>query len=277
MYQLTTTLSHLLFSLFGLYLFVFGATAVACFIAIPRARQITEQDTRQGLVALLATTGIWATTHVGYLLAPTAALQHGFYITGLIVGMATVGPWLYFCSAYTGRSLHRNTTYRWVAGGTYMVIVSIKLTNPLHGLYYSVSPASFPFQHLMIDHGTLHWLAMGLAYSLAIVGIFMLFELFNQVEYNTKPFVGLVTVTAMPVVLDVAGYATTIVIDITYSALGVGVFALGMLFLYADQFDSLRLAGQYSTPVIILNKHNEIEEYNRYFTSGVIGRVNPSR
>ncbi len=248
--------------LFGLYVFAFGITAVACFIAVPRARQITERDTRQGLVALLATSGLWATTHVGYLLAPTSSLQHGFYMLGLIVGIATVGPWLYFCSAYTGRSLHNNTTYRWLAVGTYLVIVAIKLTNPVHGLYYTASPASLPFQHLMIDHGTLHWLAMGLAYSLAIVGIFMLFELFGQVEYNTKPFVGLVAVTATPVVLDIAGYVTTVIIDITYSALGVAVFGLGVLFIYTDQFDSLRLAGQYDNPVIVVDNNREIQEYN---------------
>jgi len=249
--------------LFGLYLLVFGVAAVACFVSIPRARRIKEQDTRKGLVALLATSGAWAIFHVGYLAVPTLSLQYAFYMLGLVVGFSTVGPWLYFCSAYTGRSFHLDTTYQRIAIGVYLVIVGIKITNPIHGLYFTSSVASVPFHHLMINHGTLHWLAMGLAYSLAVVGIFMLFELFAQVDYDTKPFVGLVGLTALPVVFDIAGYVSTTLLDITYSALGVAIFAVGVLFAYTDQFESIQLAGQYDEPVIVLSEDLNIRDYNR--------------
>lgn len=249
--------------LFELYLLAFGAAAVACFLSIQRARDITDRDTRRGLVALLLTSGLWATFHVGYLAGPTPTVQYGFYMLGLIVGLATVGPWLYFCSAYTGRALHHNQTYQMVAVVVYLSIVSVKLTNPIHGLYFTATEATVPFSHLMIQHGVLHWLAMGLAYSLAIVGIFMLFELFAQVDYNTTPFVLLVGLTALPVSFDIAGFLYPQLLDLTYSALGVAIFAVGVLFSYTDRFEKIQLAGRYDDPVIVIGDDLEIRDYNR--------------
>jgi len=213
--------------LFELYVFVFAAAAVACFISIQRAAEISNDDTRRGLVALLATSGLWAASHVGYLAAPNVGLRYGFYMAGLVVGLSTVGPWLYFCSAYTGRTLHRQPTYRKLAVGVYLAIVSVKLTNPIHGLYFTSEVALVPFPHLLIQHGLAHWLAMGIAYSLALIGIFMLFELFAQVDYDTTPFVALVGLTALPVVFDVVGFVSPALLDLTYSSLGVAAFAVG--------------------------------------------------
>ncbi|MFW5978058.1 MAG: ATP-binding protein [Halohasta sp.] len=249
-------------SLFGGYILAFGAAAVACFASLGRATEITNDDTRRGLVALLVTSGLWAAFHVGYLAAPTPPLQYGFYMAGLVVGLATVGPWLYFCSAYTGRTLHRNRTYRRVAVGTYLSIVAVKLTNPMHGLYFTSETVSQPFPHLLIDHGVLHWVAMGLAYSLALIGIFMLFELFAQVDYDTTPFAVLVGLTGLPVVLDVAAFVSPALLDVTYSALGVAVFAIGVLFIYTDRFQTIQLAGQYDDPVIVLDDEGRIRDYN---------------
>ena len=248
--------------LFELYLLVFGAAAVACFASLRRAHKVSNDDTRRGLIGLLVTSGLWAVFHVGYLAAPTVDLQYGFYMAGLIVGLSTVGPWLYFCSAYTGRTLHRQPTYRRIAVGVYLLIVSVKLTNPVHGLYFSSEIVSTPFPHLLIQHGVLHWIAMGLAYSLAMIGIFMLFELFAQVDYNTTPFAVLVVLTALPVVFDVVGSVSPALLDLTYSSLGVAVFAVGVLFIYTDQFQTIQLAGQYDDPVIVLDDKQQVRDYN---------------
>ena len=249
---------------FSAYVLAFSLAAIVCFAAIPRARAINAaDDTRNGLVALIAISGVWAALQVGYLAAPTLRLQYGFYVAGLVVGLSTVGPWLYFCSAYTGRSLHDNPTYQRIAIAVYLLIVSIKVTNPIHGLYFTATPTTTPFIHLMIDHGTLHWLAMGVAYSLATVGIFMLFELFAQVDYDTRPFVGLVGLTALPVALDILGSISPRVIDMSYSALGVAAFAVGVLFIYTDRFETIQLAGQYDSPVVVLGDDDEIRDYNR--------------
>jgi signal transduction histidine kinase len=245
------------------YLVLFGLGALLCFVSLPGARRVEDRDTRIGLAALLVISGAWATSHFGYLAAPTARLQHGFYLFGLVVGLGAVGPWLYFCSAYTGRTLHRDRRIRWAAALTYLSIVSIKLTNPLHQLYYVTEPASTPFPHLQITHQPIHWIVMGLAYSLATIGFFMLFELFYKTDYDVTPLAGLVALTALPIGLDVAGSVSPFVLELTYSPLGVAAFAAGVMFVYADQFRTLQIAGGGNDPVVILDDDDTVREANR--------------
>jgi len=80
----------------------------------------------------------------------------------------------------------------------------------------------------------------------------MLFELFTQVDYDTRPFVALIGLTALPVILDILGAISNSFVNIGYSALGVAVFAVGVLFIYTDRFGTIQLAGQYDDPVIVL-------------------------
>lgn len=248
--------------LFLLHLGVFGAAALACFGTIPTARQISDPDTRRGIVWLLVTSGGWATAHAGFLLVPTPALKTAFYIGGLIIGLSAVGPWLYFCSAYTGRSLHRNHRLRHIAVGVFLAIIGVKLTNPLHQQYFTTEFLTTPFPHLAVHHSIFHWLVMGLAYALAIVGYFMLLELFLQVSYDTKPFIVLVSITGLPIVLDVIGLQTPWLLNITYEPLGVAVFAVGVCYLYLDRFQTIRLAAGRDEPVIVLDDQDQIRDYN---------------
>lgn len=62
-------------------------------------------------------------SHVGYLAAPTWRLRYAFLVAGLVVGLAAVGTWLHSCSAYTGRTLHRNRTVRLAGDGRDPVVV----------------------------------------------------------------------------------------------------------------------------------------------------------
>ena len=245
------------------YVLLFAVAAVGSFASLVKIDAVDDEDTRWGLYTLLLTSGAWATTHVGYLLSPTPSFQYGFYVAGLIVGFAAVGPWLYFCSAYTGRSLHRDVTIRRIALGVYLAVVAVKLTNPWHGLYFTAELATVPFSHLAILHQPIHWLVMGLAYSLAVVGFFMLYELFFQVGGDTKPLAVLVALTGLPVVLDVLGAVSPVVLQFTYSPIGVAAFAIGVLFVFLDRFQRVQLAGARDDPVIVLDDDGEVWDYNR--------------
>jgi signal transduction histidine kinase len=245
------------------YLAVFGATAVACFASAIRMSQINDRETRDGLTALLLTSGGWAVTHVAFLLTASPPLQRLFYLVGLILGLASVGPWLYFCSAYTNRSLHRNTTYRRIAVGVFLALVAVKATNPFHHLYFTAELVSTPFTHLAVTHQPFHWLVMGLSYALALIGAFMLFEHFTQVNYDTKPLLGLVGITGLPVGLDIVGLTTPYLIDITYEPIGVAVFAVGVGFVYRDQFQTIQVAGSHDVPIIVVSNSDRIRDYNQ--------------
>jgi signal transduction histidine kinase len=244
------------------YILVFGVAALVCFVSVARARLIDQRETRRGMIGILLTSAGWATTHVAFLLAPTPNLKILAYYAGLVVGIAAVGPWLYFCSAYTGRSLHRSATVRLVAVLTFLALVAVKLTNPVHGLYFQAEILNTPFRHLAIHNQPLHWLAMGLAYALAAVGYFMLLELFRQVGHETRPIAVLVGVTGLPIVLDLLALATPLLIDITYEPLGVAAFAIGVLYVYFDDFQAIQVAGEHDDPVIVLDDDDQVRDFN---------------
>ena len=249
--------------LFVAYVLVFAAAAVASFATVAVTARVEDPDTRRGLAALLLTTGGWATAHVGFLLAPTVKLTLGFYTVGLIVGLAAVGPWLYFTSAYTGRTLHHDRRLRAGLVAVFLVIVAVKVTNPYHLLYYEPTLVTQPFPHIAVRHQLLHWLVMGLSYGLSMIGYFMLFERFRQVSYDTRPLFALASVTILPIVLDVVGFATPYLIDITYEPIGVAVFAVGLLSVYFYQFQAVQATGDRDEPTILLDQRDRIQEYNQ--------------
>lgn len=244
------------------YVGTFSIAAFACFVSITRLQQISDPDTRRGLWALLLTSGGWATAHVGFLITPSTSLKLAWYTFGLVVGLATIGAWLYFCSAFTGRSYHRNPTYRRLAVTGYIALVLVKVTNPLHHEYYTTTAITTPFTHLSVYTGPLHWAAMGLSYALAFVGYFMLLELFTQIDLDTRGLFALVGLTGLPALLDIVGYTTPYLIDITYEPLGVAIFAVGVAFVYVERFDAIQLAAERDTPVIALDADNDIRDIN---------------
>jgi len=211
---------------------------------------------------MLVTSGGWAGAHVGFLLAPTVQFKLLFYYLGLLVGIAAVGPWLYFCSAYSGRTLHRSVRLRIAAVVVFGAIAAVKLTNPAHGLYFRAEIATEPFAHLAVENLVLHWLAMGLAYALATVGYFILLELIMQVEHSPTPFLGLASLTGLPVVFDLIGAQSELLLDITYEPIGVAMFAVGVLFVYTEDFQSIKLTGETDGPVVVVDADDSIREYN---------------
>jgi signal transduction histidine kinase len=245
------------------YVLAFAGATVVCGLGTIRARRIEDPDTRVGLVALLAGSGGWALWELGFLVAPTPGLKYTSYLVSLVVGLTTVGAWLYFASAYTGRSFHRNPSYRRAAVGVYLAVVAVKLTNPLHGLYFTTEFVADPFPHLTIAHGTIHWLVTGLSYALVAVGFFMLYELFLEADYDTRPLGVVAALTALPVVFDVAGFASRAVIDMNYEPLGVAVFAVGVLFVLEEQFLAVQLTDGVDDPVIYLDDDGRIRESNQ--------------
>ena len=246
---------------FLMYVAVYAFAAVGCGVGLHRATRMEDPDTRRGMVGLLLCSGGWAALELGFLLTP-GTLGYAFYLGSLVVGLATVGAWLYFCSAYTGRAFHRNRLYRVVAVGLYLAIVTVKLTNPLHGLYFTTQFVVDPFPHLAITHGVFHWVVTGLSYALVTVGFFMLFELFLEADYDTRPLGVLVGITALPAVLDVVGYVSDILLDINHEPLGVALFAVGVLYVYDEAFLAVQLTDGVDDPVVYLDDDGRIKEYN---------------
>jgi len=244
------------------YALAFALAGGICAVGAVHARRIEDADTRRGLVALLATSGSWAVAHAFLLLVPSTALKTAVYLVGLILGFSTVFAWLYFCSAYTGRTYHRQQTYRRAAVALYLLVVAVKVTNPVHHLYFTTAVVSTPFPHLAIRQGLFHWVVTGLSYILAAVGMFALFETFVNSEYDATPLAGLVGLAGLPVVLDIVGYATPLLLDMIHAPLGVAAFTLGVLFVFEDRFFAVQLTEGVEGPTVFLDDEGRVREYN---------------
>jgi signal transduction histidine kinase len=249
---------------FEIYVLVFLAAAAVCLGVIPRAMRVEDPDTRRGLVGLLVCSGGWAAFQVLFLVGPTRQVQYAAYVVSLVVGLGTVGGWLYFCSAYTGRSFHRNPTVRRTALTGYLGVSAIKVTNHLHGFYFEVERVQEPFVHLTVQHGALHWVVAGASYALVAVGFFTLLELFSVAEYDTRPLVAAAGTTGLPVALDLVGYATPALIDINYESLGVAVFTVAVLFVFEDRFLSVQVTGEVDEAVVFLDDEGRIRDFNQH-------------
>jgi len=252
--------SDLLF--FG-YLGVFGTAAAACFAGVWRLHRIADPEARRGLRALLVTCGAWAACHVGLFLTPSDWGAQVFYLGGLILGFGTVWGWLYFCSAYSGRSLHRSPTVRRLSAGTYAVVALTKATNPLHGFHYTAEQMQRPFAYVAVDHHFLYWGSVLLAYMLAAVGFFMLAELFARTRGNRTQLAGLFVLVGLPIAMNGIGHTTPWLLDLSHEPLGGAAFALSVLFLASGRLGEAARAGRRDEPALILSGNNRIRNYNR--------------
>ena len=244
------------------YGLLFAIAGTVCSVGVVYGRRIEDDDTRNGLIALLATSGSWAISHAVLLVVPSVELKTAVYLGGLILGFSTVFAWLYFCSAYTGRTYHRQPAYRRAAVGLYLAVVAVKVTNPFHNLYFTTTVVTAPFPHLAIQQGLFHWIVTGISYLLAGIGMFALFEAFAESEYDATPLAGLVGLAGLPVVLDIVGYATPLLLDMIHAPLGVAAFTLGVLFVYEDRFFAVQLTDGVQGPTVFLDDDRRIREYN---------------
>jgi hypothetical protein len=233
---------------FLVYVVAFGTAATACFAAVYRAGWLATDEACVGLRALLVTVGLWSVIQTLVFLAPSEPLMLSLYLVGQAVGFASVGAWLYFCSAYTGRSLHRQSRYWWAGLSTYAVVSTVKLTQPIHGAFVDTRLATEPLRYLVVEPGVLYWSFLALSYALAGVGFYWLYELFARTERSTRGLSLLVASTALPAVPTVLSlFRPRQLIPMHYEPLGVALFAFGALYLVHPTFFELHAHSRYDT------------------------------
>ena len=212
------------------YLSVFGFATVACFTGAYRARRAVDNDFRTGLMWLFILAGVWSLTTTARIAVPDMRVDIALRIGGLIIGLASIGAWLYVASAYAGFRYHQSTINRALALAVYLVIVIAKITNPIHNLYFISAQKSLPFLHLSFNPGPLYWFVAGIAYTAVSIGLYWLFTTAPQARVDTTRFRAVLALTAAPALLDVLVYADaipTVLIEVSYAPLGMAFFALG--------------------------------------------------
>jgi len=243
------------------YITLFFLSGVACFLVIPRARTFDDPEIRRGLVGLLVTVGVWSLLKTGFFIVPDP-FREATYIIGLVFGFATVWAWLYFVSAYTGRRLHRNPMLRRLSVGVFLTVALVKLTNPVHGLYFTTTETTTPFRYLAINHGVIHWISTSLAYTLAAIGLFMIFEMFVESEYDTRRISIFTGLLALPIILDLVAIVTPGLINFIYAPVGVAAFAIGAVYFFGDRLLAAGAATQAAGAAVIVDSNDRIQDFS---------------
>lgn len=248
---------------------LFSFSAAACFAAVLRGSRLRNADARRGLRWLLLLTGGWGLLQAGVLLAGEESTAVALYVITLIIGFATPFAWLYFTSAYAGRDYHRRPAYRRVGLAVYVVVVAAKLTNPLHGQYFSASLRTEPIRRLAVDAGGLYWASLALAYALSVVGFYLLYRLFRESERSSWTLVALFAATGLAVVPNAVGQVAPAVLPpLSYEPLGVAVFAVGTVYLVEDTFLAVERTATRSFVertaggVIVLDADGRVRDHN---------------
>jgi signal transduction histidine kinase len=249
---------------------VFVLSGVGAAVATRRARRLAEAEVRRGMTALLALTAVWALLEAGRVAVGFApALAHAAYVAGLVVGLASVCAWLYFCSAYAGLNYHRDRGLLALGGALYVAVVGLKLTNPIHGTYYSAAVAQAPFPHLSVVPGAAHWIVVAGVYLLVGAGFVALWGTFRRAQADTTALSVLSVVTLLPLAPEIAAVLWSGAIPgLNYEPLGVAVFGLGALYAVEEEFVTVggvarrQVVDDLESAVVVLDRDRRVVDAN---------------
>lgn len=251
------------------HLLGFAFAFLGSFGALWRTRRLSHRGTRYGLYGLLVTSGLWAGSYIVTFLTSSRDIASAAYLVGLVCGITTVFAWLYFCSAYTGESYHHQPVYRYPAVGILLAIVAVKITNPIHGQYYTLELSASPFPHAEVTLLGIHGAVTVLAYALSAVGFYMLWQLFQGSRIKTTGLGVLVGLTALPALVNLpAAVADWGLVAANYEPIAVAIFALGTLYVAEDTFERVRWAGhkqvldQIDEAVMLLDDDGVVYKHN---------------
>ena len=247
-----------------------SAAAVISFVALSVRASIGGTAGRWFL-AFMGLSAAWSTLEAVRIVAGTERTAAGLYIASLVVGLFTVAAFLVFVSAVTGRNFHLDARFR--AGGAValLAVTALKTTNPVHGLYFTLTTVETPFPHFAIELGWIHWVVTALAYVVSGVGMYYLYDLFRTSELRRGGLVPLFGLFAVPLGLTVySQYGPGFPVDTFYEPIGVALFALALARTTDSGLGNVaprarkHLIQQVEFPVAVVGDHEVIDSNDRF-------------
>ena len=183
----------------------------------------------------MLTNGLWLGFQALGLVVTGKALSSAIYVGGLICGLTGVGAWMYFTSAYTGRSYHRNRRYRGLAVSVYVGLLVIKLTNPLYGLYVSTELQQSPYTHLVVEPQLFYWVSFSLTYTLVAISFYWVIKTLRQSPFPSGSIGALAVLALFPIIPRAAISVLSnellppILLGLSFEPIGVTAFLVGVL------------------------------------------------
>lgn len=216
---------------------LFALTSITCFISAFKTNRITTKSVRFYFRSLLVLSGLWALSVSVQLLSPTT-WKLTMFMFGLVFGLSSVFAWILFVLEYTGSEIHRTKKFRYGALTMFIFILSLKITNAIHGQYFSYQIINEPFTHLSVSRGILHYIVMSASYLVSFYGFAQMYKMYDNSQYDTFYLRFLLLVMFIPGIIEVLSYVfeDIFILSLPHEPLGVAVFAVGSLFLLNDTF-----------------------------------------
>lgn len=245
------------------YVLAFLATGSLCAFGMYQSTRIKDTATRWGVLWLCTFGGCWAFLHVVYLASVSPFWQYVMVVGGLIAALATLAAWLYTCSAYARRSMHRRTSVRVPAFVAVLVFAFAILTNPFHGYLFRLTATDVPFEFHAITPTSLGTFLLVSGILLALAGTLVVVHRLVTVDYETSALVGVIVLTLAPALLDLAQPWIPRLAPVVYAPFGVAPFVLGALYRYHERFQVVQLTGHLDHPILVTDVGGHVQHANQ--------------
>lgn len=246
------------------------AAAVISVVAL-RVHGSLGGDARRWFLGFMGLSATWSAVEAVRIAAGTAPVTAGLYLVSLVVGLYTVAAFVTFVSAVTGRDFHLDRRVRVGGVAVLLAVTALKTTNPVHGLYFGLTPVEVPFPHVEVEVGRVHWAVTGLAYAASGVGMYHLYDLFRESGTGSRGLAVLFGLFPVPLVLTLlATDGPGFLLGTFYEPIGVAVFALALAWAVDVEFGDAtprarrHLLQQIEFPVAIVEDEVVVESNDRF-------------
>lgn len=251
------------------YISLFTAVGIVCIGCVPYANRMWDKNLSIPFNSLLILCATWSFLSAIQIYAPVP-FKETIYTLALSVGFVTVFSWLYFVSEYVGLTFHREKKFQIISVFTILVVIGLKLTNFYYGQYFSTTIENTPFVHLSIERSFLYNTTTIIAYAISTYGFLLIFRMFRQSQVRTTGLQMSLIVLFAPGLVEILSHASpeVYVFKLPYEPLGVALFALSVLFVSSDKFNSVGKIGKKQTvdnfgiPTLICSDDGECQYIN---------------
>lgn len=252
------------------YGLIFIITSILCILSMYKAMDMYERELKIPLAVLLFSAGVWALSEFFQIIVDDTLIMEIIYGIGLSFGIITVPAWFYFCSVLSNSEYHK---FRWLRISTIIALalmIIIKLTNPIHGLYFTLGTETEPFTHIVVEAGPLHFSVTLFSYIVALFGYYLLLDRFWETDYITDIVIILVLMT-IPAIFSFVHITSSIdgfLLEMSYESVGVGLFSVIIMLVLKNSMKEMRAStfrrvlDKTSDPIVLVSKDYDVMDYN---------------
>ena len=153
---------------------LFGVSAIISFVMAYVFSNLVHRQYRS-LTSLLILTGIWTVVEAARFNLPQDVLGYLLTYLSLVLGIFSVIFWIQFIYSYLGQEIPLSFRQRSIVIGLVCTLLLFKITNPIHGLYFTLQQPS-DVSYYTYTFGAIYKLILFAAYTVVSFGIYKLWR-----------------------------------------------------------------------------------------------------